>query len=222
MSVAREGLETVLFLSVVFSAAPPRARARRRGRSRAGRRRGHWHRDLAFGVRVDLRRFFRAYGRDPDLRRSRPVCSTRFTSSARRRHANSGTVFDISDVLPESSPLGAVLAGLFGYRSAPTPLEVVAYFAYLIPVDDLPGHGPATSGATSRHGIALRSPRPPPVDNTRSLHRTHLPNCTLVRQIRARSALPVGRLGSVGLAAPFPSRDRPDTDETVVGGGSHA
>ena len=27
-----------------------------------------------------------------------------------------------------------MLAGLFGYRSAPTPLEVVAYLAYLIPV----------------------------------------------------------------------------------------
>jgi high-affinity iron transporter len=40
----------------------------------------------------------------------------------------------ISNLLPESSPLGAVLAGLFGFRSAPTPLEVLAYFAYLIPV----------------------------------------------------------------------------------------
>ena len=36
-------------------------------------------------------------------------------------------------MLPESSPLGALLAGLFGYRSAPTTLEVVGYFAYLIP-----------------------------------------------------------------------------------------
>ena len=48
--------------------------------------------------------------------------------------ANSGTIFDISNLLPESSLLGAVLAGLFGFRSAPTPLEVFAYFAYLIPV----------------------------------------------------------------------------------------
>ena len=48
--------------------------------------------------------------------------------------ANTGAVFDLGAILPESSPLGAVLAGLFGYRSAPTPLEVVAYFAYLIPV----------------------------------------------------------------------------------------
>ena len=47
---------------------------------------------------------------------------------------NVGTVVDLGAVLPESSPLGAVLAGMFGYRSAPTPLEVFAYLAYLIPV----------------------------------------------------------------------------------------
>ena len=35
---------------------------------------------------------------------------------------------------PRPSPLGAILAGLFGYRSAPTPLEVIGYLAYLIPV----------------------------------------------------------------------------------------
>ena len=37
-------------------------------------------------------------------------------------------------VLSDESPIGAVLNGLFGYRSAPTPLEVAAYFLYLIPV----------------------------------------------------------------------------------------
>ena len=43
-------------------------------------------------------------------------------------------VFDLSGLLPETSPLGSLLAGLFGYRSAPSPLEIVAYLAYLIPV----------------------------------------------------------------------------------------
>jgi high-affinity iron transporter len=42
-------------------------------------------------------------------------------------------VFDLSHVLPTYSPLGAVLAGLFGYNDAPTVGEVVVYFAYLIP-----------------------------------------------------------------------------------------
>jgi plastocyanin len=48
--------------------------------------------------------------------------------------ANSGAAFNIGSILPESSPLGSVLAGLFGYRSAPTQLEVIAYVAYLVPV----------------------------------------------------------------------------------------
>jgi high-affinity iron transporter len=68
-----------------------------------------------------------------------------------RRAASS--LFDPSGVLPESSPLGALLAGLFGYRPSPTPLEVFAYFAYLIPVvaiyiwTDRPRH--ATRPATA-------------------------------------------------------------------------
>ncbi len=37
-------------------------------------------------------------------------------------------------MLPDSSPLGNVLRGLFGYRSAPTPLEAIGYFGYLIPL----------------------------------------------------------------------------------------
>jgi high-affinity iron transporter len=43
-------------------------------------------------------------------------------------------VFDLSAVLPETSPPGAILAGLLGYRAAPTPLEVIAYLLYLVPV----------------------------------------------------------------------------------------
>ncbi|MBA2700080.1 MAG: cupredoxin domain-containing protein [Chloroflexi bacterium] len=37
-------------------------------------------------------------------------------------------------MLPESSLLGSLLAGLFGYRSAPTVLELGGYVAYLLPV----------------------------------------------------------------------------------------
>jgi high-affinity iron transporter len=48
--------------------------------------------------------------------------------------ANSGSVYDIGSILPETSPLGSLLAGLFGFRSAPTPLEVIAYVGYLVPV----------------------------------------------------------------------------------------
>ena len=90
---------------------------------------------FAAGVRIDLRKLLHHHRGRPDLRRRPAWSPSRSTSSARPASSpNTGPVFDLGAVLPESSPLGSVLAGLFGYRSAPTPLEVVAYLAYLIPV----------------------------------------------------------------------------------------
>ena len=42
--------------------------------------------------------------------------------------------FNLQPILPDNGPIGSVLRGLFGYRAAPTPLEVIGYFAYLIPI----------------------------------------------------------------------------------------
>src|SRR5437762_487172 len=47
---------------------------------------------------------------------------------------NGGTAFDLNGVLPDTGAIGSVLRGLFGYRSAPTPLELVGYVVYLVPV----------------------------------------------------------------------------------------
>lgn len=43
-------------------------------------------------------------------------------------------VFDLSRTLPQSSPLGSVLTGMFGYRAAPTAIQIAAYLLYLVPV----------------------------------------------------------------------------------------
>ena len=43
-------------------------------------------------------------------------------------------LFDLTGVLPQSSPLGSVLVGLFGYRAAPSAIQVAAYLLYLVPV----------------------------------------------------------------------------------------
>jgi high-affinity iron transporter len=43
-------------------------------------------------------------------------------------------VFDITAVLPDDSGIGQILHALFGYRSAPELIAVVAYLAYLVPV----------------------------------------------------------------------------------------
>ncbi len=87
-----------------------------------------------YGVRVDLRRFFNVTGFIL-IFVAAGLCA--FAVHALGEAGvinNTGTVFDLSSWLPTTSPLGAVLAGLFGYRSTPTPLEVLAYLAYLIPV----------------------------------------------------------------------------------------
>jgi high-affinity iron transporter len=134
VSVAREGLETVLFLSVVFSAAAPGPEPAIGAVLGLAVAVGLGIAIFAFGVRVDLRRFFQVTAVILIFVAAGLCAYAVHEFGEAGVIANSGTLFDISDVLPESSPLGALLAGLFGYRSAPTPLEVVAYFAYLIPV----------------------------------------------------------------------------------------
>ncbi len=43
-------------------------------------------------------------------------------------------LFDMSQVLSQSSAIGSVLTGMFGYRAAPSSLQVAAYLLYLVPV----------------------------------------------------------------------------------------
>jgi high-affinity iron transporter len=41
-------------------------------------------------------------------------------------------LFDFSTALPMDSPLGSVLAGMFGYQEAPTVSTLGAYLIYLV------------------------------------------------------------------------------------------
>src|SRR5262245_49980758 len=134
IAVAREGLETVLFMSVVFSAAAPGPEPAIGAVLGLAVAVGIGIAIFAFGVRVNLRRFFQVTAVVLMFVAAGLCAYAVHEFGEAGVIANTGTVFDISHVLPESSPLGAVLAGLFGYRAAPTPLEVAAYFAYLIPV----------------------------------------------------------------------------------------
>jgi high-affinity iron transporter len=43
-------------------------------------------------------------------------------------------IWDMRGILPESSAIGSVLTGMFGYRAAPTALQIAAYLLYLVPV----------------------------------------------------------------------------------------
>ena len=134
VSVSREGLETVLFLFAIGASsgpAVPTLLAALAGLVVAvviG-----WA-IFAAGVRVNLRRFFTITGIVLIFVSAGLVSFAVHEFGEAGWITNAGAVWDLGAVLPESSPLGSMLAGLFGYREAPTALEVVAYFAYLIPV----------------------------------------------------------------------------------------
>jgi high-affinity iron transporter len=134
-AVAREGLETVLFLfalgaqtadlvtSTLIGAAAGLATAIAIG-----------YAIFRLGVRIDLRRFFTFTGVILIFVSAGLVAFAIHAFGEAGLIVNQGAVYDLGGILPATSPLGSVLAGLFGYRAAPTPLEVIGYFAYLVPV----------------------------------------------------------------------------------------
>ena len=124
----------VLFLSVVFSASAPGPEPAIGAVLGLAVAVGIGVAIFWGGVRVDLRRFFLVTAVVLMFVAAGLCAYAVHEFGEAGLIANSGQVFDLSGVLPDSSPLGALLSGLFGYRPSPTPLEVVAYFAYLIPV----------------------------------------------------------------------------------------
>jgi high-affinity iron transporter len=135
VAVARESLETVLFLfalgaqtadlivSTVIGATGGLAVAIALG-----------YAIFAAGIRIDLRRFFTWTGVVLIFVSAGLVAFAIHAFGEAGLIVNQGAVFDLGGILPENGPIGSVLAGLLGYRQAPTLLEVIGYLAYLVPV----------------------------------------------------------------------------------------
>jgi high-affinity iron transporter len=134
VAVVREGLETVLFLFAIGSSSGDIVSLLLASFAGLGLAVGIGWAIFAVGVRIDLRRFFTLTGVVLIF------VSGGLIAYGLHEFAETGlvpvtpTAFDLGSVLPETSPIGALLAGLFGYRSAPTVLEVAAYLAYVLPV----------------------------------------------------------------------------------------
>ncbi len=134
VAVIREGLETVLFLFAIGASSG--AIVSLLVASFAGLLVAvaiGWA-IFALGVRVDLRRFFTGTGIVLIFVSAGLVAYgiAEFTETGLL--PATPTAFDLSGSLPVSSPIGSLLAGLFGYRAAPTVLELFGYLAYLVPV----------------------------------------------------------------------------------------
>lgn len=130
-AVAREGLESVFFLLATFQqdagwAAPAGALAGILVSVAVG---------IAVtwaGVRLNLKRFFRWTGLFILV-----VAAGLLAGALRSLHeaglwnALQETAFDLSSILPADSPLGSVLAGIFGYQDRPAVGEVALYLLFL-------------------------------------------------------------------------------------------
>ncbi len=86
------------------------------------------------GRRVNLRRFFTVTGSILIFVAAGLVAFAIHEFGEAGLVANTGVAFDLGGVLSDTTPLGSILHGLFGYRSAPTVLELLGYLAYLVPV----------------------------------------------------------------------------------------
>ena len=134
VAVAREGLESMLFLLAIGSASTGATTTLMGALAGLAVAVGIGWAIFALGVRVNLRVFFTATG-VVLIFVAAGLCAFAVGAFAEAGiFANAGSVYDVGSVLPETSPLGSVLAGLFGFRSSPTPLEVAAYLGYLVPV----------------------------------------------------------------------------------------
>lgn len=134
MAVLREGLETVLFLLAVLGSSGDTVMALAWAVFGLVVAVGIGWAIFAMGIRVNLRHFFTVTGF--------VLIFVAAGLCAYAVHELTGAgwlpitpvAFDLSGILPERGPIGSVLAGLLGYRSAPTWSELAAYLGYLIPV----------------------------------------------------------------------------------------
>jgi high-affinity iron transporter len=156
--VGREGLESVVFLAATLQqdvgwSVPVGAALGLAGAAALGA--------LVFqgGARLDLRRFFRLTGAFVIL-----VAGGLLAGALRSFHEAGlwnglqGVAFDLSPILPADGVPGTLLAGMLGYRDAPTWGEVALYLAFVIPALALflaPSR--SSAGTLGRVSIASRA-----------------------------------------------------------------
>ena len=107
---------------------------------------------FAAGVRIDLRRFFTITG-VVLIFVAAGLSRIRVHEFGEAGISRTPGVFDLSALsCRRADRVGSMLAGMFGYRAAPTVLELFGYLAYLIPVLFLftaPSCPPASAGRQS-------------------------------------------------------------------------
>ena len=112
---------------------------------------------FAAGIRIDLRRFFTYTGVVLIFVSAGLVAFSIHAFGEAGLIVNQGAVFDLGGVLPQTARSGRCWPGSLAIAQAPTPLELIGYFGYLIPVLILFVWGgrkpaPVASGPTGASG----------------------------------------------------------------------
>jgi len=134
IAVIREGIETVLFLIPIMSFNGVGVDTVLGGFVGLGVAAVVGWAIFVAGARVNLRRFFTITGTVLIFVSAGLVAYAIAEFGETGLITNTGVAFDLQGLLPDTGALGSILRGLFGYRAAPTPLELIGYVAYLVPV----------------------------------------------------------------------------------------
>jgi high-affinity iron transporter len=152
VAVAREGLETVLFMLAILGSSEDVTATMLGAVSGLAVSIVIGWAIFALGVRINLRQFFTLTGVVLIFVAAGLVAHAVHEFTEAGWLPETAVVFDLSSSLSRDGLVGSVLAGLFGYRPAPTWSELIAYVAYLVPVLVLflaPERTPASASATS-------------------------------------------------------------------------
>jgi high-affinity iron transporter len=134
VAVAREGLETVLFMLAILGSSEDVAATMLGAVSGLAVSIAIGWAIFALGVRVNLRQFFTATGILLIFVAAGLVGYAVHELTEAGWLPETAVAFDLSSTLSRDGLIGSLLAGLFGYRPAPTWSELIAYFVYLVPV----------------------------------------------------------------------------------------
>jgi high-affinity iron transporter len=135
VAVVREGLETALFLLAVFQSNRAETLPTLFG-ALGGLAIAVLIGFAIFraGVRINLRRFFNVTGTILIFVAAGLLIFAVDEFIEAGVIAKTGVLFDLGGVLPDSSELGSLLHGLFGYVPDPTFLQGALYVLYIVPV----------------------------------------------------------------------------------------
>jgi high-affinity iron transporter len=161
-AVAREGLESIFFLLAVFQqssgpAVPAAALAGVLAAAAMG------YAIYIGGARLNLRFFFRWTGVFILIVAAGILASVLGNlHEAGLWNGLQKLAYDLSAILPESSPLGTVLSGIFNYQEAPTVGQAIAYIGFLavtlfLFLRPMPAPRPALAAAKLGGDVHVRS-----------------------------------------------------------------